>query len=159
MGIHSTGLVLQNMFFRNTTRRSDSLRGTTDARGSRALTELVCRGRGARGATGAFGSVLWKYFVSNAHVMLECVVLERPRIFDWSAVQAIDEDIYYPSPCSHRLDVRSLSQKPTLAKLTGRAGLHFYLQSNLQRIATRLVLCSYYAFITVAFKGYTIDGA
>lgn len=110
MGIHSTGLVLQNMFFRNTTRRSDSLRGATDARGSRALTELVCRGRGARGATGAFGSVLWKYFVSNAHVMLECVVLERPRIFDWSAVQAIDEDIYYLSPWSHRLDVRSLSQ-------------------------------------------------
>lgn len=57
--------------FRNTARRIHSLRETTDAHGSRARTELVLlgtRGRG-EGWTGAFGSVLWKYFVSNARVM------------------------------------------------------------------------------------------
>lgn len=68
--IHSTGLVLVQKMFFVTQRGEDtpSARQPTRTAAGHELNWFCWRGRG-EGRTGAFGSVLWKYFVSNARVM------------------------------------------------------------------------------------------
>lgn len=91
--IHSTGLVMvQNMFF--VTQRGENISRQEDQRSREPGTDWTgFGGESARGRVdGCVWFVLWKYFVSNARVVGECVGLERPRFFDWSAGLSVDKD-------------------------------------------------------------------
>lgn len=77
---HRFGFGTKRCFSRNTTWREDTpeRRPTRTAAGHRL--NWFCwegRGEGAHGGNGRVRSVLWKYFVSNARVML-CPRVRRP---------------------------------------------------------------------------------